>query len=123
MVQWLRRPFDHLQLERLVLSSIPNEGIFFFFSFLCFSFLFSFLSSFFLFFIIFVISESNELYSSFALLSLYQKLFFLQFIIVTHHSITCVQRLMSKTNVVMEIIQGSIIIRLQIKYNGVAITS
>ena len=48
--------------------------------------------------------------SSFALLSFYQKLFFLQFIIVTHHSITRVQRLMSKTNVVMEIIEGSIII-------------
>ena len=50
VVQWLRRPFDHLQLEMLDLSSIPNEGnfissllflccsffLFFFFSFLLF---------------------------------------------------------------------------------------
>ena len=45
VVQWLRRPFDHFYLETLVLSSIPNEGIFF----LCFSFFFFFffLSSFF----------------------------------------------------------------------------
>ena len=85
MVQWLRRPFDHLQLETLVLSSIPNEGIFFSsFLFLCFSFFFFLL--FFSFLIIFVNLESNERNSSFALLSFYQKLFFLQFIIVTHHS-------------------------------------
>ena len=64
---------------------------------LFFFFLFFFLLFFLSFFIIFVILESNERYSCFALLSFYQKLFFLQFIIVTHHSIIYYTR--AKTHV------------------------
>ena len=72
MVQWLGRAFDHFQLKTLVLSSIPNEGFFFLLFFLFFLLFVSF-------FIIFVILETlQERYSSFALLSFYQKLYFLQ---------------------------------------------